>query len=231
MRRDPGIGVELLADVGASREAHVVGRGEDEDADALVVASGRQVPEHLLEHLRVDRVAGLGPIEPQQGDARLVHVVAGQLGTPSITLARVGSARSAGDLALTQRVRSRRRRAADQLAHLGLGLGEPRQDVGGDDLGIGRVGPPDPGPDAPEVAPAESLGEALQPVVAGDPAAELRCAPRRTAGRSHRGHDDPLQRQLQRPPRRPGGGPGLVHERLGHQDRDLRAARGRRGPR
>ena len=80
MRRDVGVVVELLAHVGAGREAHVVGGGEDEDADRLVAARHRQVLEQLAQHLRVDRVAGPRPFEPDQRDAVLGDAVAGDGG-------------------------------------------------------------------------------------------------------------------------------------------------------
>ena len=50
----------------------------DEDADRLVAARHGEVLEHLDQHLGVDRVAGLGPLEAQQGDALLVDLVAGR---------------------------------------------------------------------------------------------------------------------------------------------------------
>ena len=66
---DPAVLVELLADVGAGGEAEVVGRGDDERANLVVVASACQVRQHLLEHLGVDRVARRGAVEAQDGDA------------------------------------------------------------------------------------------------------------------------------------------------------------------
>src|SRR5207342_3018200 len=59
-----------------------------------------------------------------------------------------------------------------ELADLLVGLGEARQDVAGDDLGIARVGPPNPGPNPPEVRPADALRKALEAVVAGEAAAQ-----------------------------------------------------------
>ena len=44
---------------------------------AAVVAGDRQVLEDLDQHLGVHRVAGVGPLQPQHGDALLVHLVAG----------------------------------------------------------------------------------------------------------------------------------------------------------
>ena len=46
-------------------------------------------------------------------------------------------------------------------------LGEAAEDVGGDDLGFGRVRAADAHPHAPELAVAEPALEALQAVVAG----------------------------------------------------------------
>ena len=54
--------VELLLDVGAGGEAHVVGGAEDQHPHRLVAARHRQVLEQLDQHLGVDRVAGLRPL-------------------------------------------------------------------------------------------------------------------------------------------------------------------------
>src|SRR5204863_3911337 len=64
--------------------------------------------------------------------------------------------------------------ALDQRADLVVGLAKPREHVVRDDVGIGGIGAPHPGANAPEIAAPEALGDALQAVVAGDPAAELR---------------------------------------------------------
>ena len=113
----------------------------------------------------VDRVAGLGPVEPQQRDARLVDVVGGHASLADSSPPRRRSARPGA--------RSRRRRGRSARATSSSGSAKRAEHVGGDDLGVGRVGPPDPDPHPPEVGAAEALREALQPVVAGEPAAEL----------------------------------------------------------
>src|SRR5918994_3223449 len=64
-------------------------------------------------------------------------------------------------------------RVGDQPPHALARLLEAAEHVGGDDLGIRAVGAPHADPDAPEVGAAEAAAEALQPVVAGQPAAEL----------------------------------------------------------
>ena len=69
MRRIAPFLVELLADVGAGREAEVVGRGDDERPRLVVLAGGGDVREHLLEHLRVHRVPRLRAVEAKDGDA------------------------------------------------------------------------------------------------------------------------------------------------------------------
>ena len=60
----------------------------DQHPDRLVVAGDREVLEDLGQHLGVDRVAGLGPLEAQDGDALLVDLVAGhaRLGRSSLML-------------------------------------------------------------------------------------------------------------------------------------------------
>ena len=167
---DRAVAVEVLADVGAGREAHVVGRGEDEHADALVGAGGLEVAEQLLQHRRVDRVPGLGPVEADQGDAVRVGVVGGQglahrLSSSSVSFrSAISSIRRSVSSAA----------ARDQVRDAVPALAEPPEDEAGDDLGVGRVGAADADPDAPEVAAAEPALEALEAVVAGDAAAELR---------------------------------------------------------
>ena len=64
---DPALLVQLLLDVGARRETHVVGGAEDENPDGIIATSDRDVLEHLDQHLRVDGVAGLRP--PQRSSA------------------------------------------------------------------------------------------------------------------------------------------------------------------
>ena len=121
--------------------------------------------------------------------------------------------------------------ALDQLANLVVGLVEARQHVAGDDVGVGRVRPPDADAHPPEVRSAEPLGEALQAVVAGEPAAEA------AANLAERqvdlvvDDDRALERHLQRAARRAGGGARLVHVGLRAEHRDPRASRRRRGPR
>ena len=75
----------------------------------VVAARGVEVVEQLLEHRGVDRVAGLGAVEPQQRDALLVDVVGASARHQSIA-SPSGSASSVGDLA-RRGARSRRRRA------------------------------------------------------------------------------------------------------------------------
>ena len=132
---------------------------------ALVVAGRRQVREQLLEHLGVDRVAGLGPLEAQQRDA---------VPRRRRRWSALSSASLLGrDLGSTRRSVSSAARC-DQLARpRSSGSRKRDEDVGGDDLGVGRVGPPDAAPHPPEVGAAEPCAEALQAVVAGDAAAEL----------------------------------------------------------
>src|SRR5919108_1195656 len=107
----PALGVEDLANVGSGGEAHVVARGEDEDARVGILAGGRQVPEELFEHLGVDRVAGLGAVEAQQGDPGPVQVVgreAHSIASPSFSAssARISWMRRSASSAAC-RIRSR----------------------------------------------------------------------------------------------------------------------------
>ena len=126
-----------------------------------------EVAEELLEHRRVDRVAGVGPVELEQRDPVGVDVVAGQRlahssSSSSSPAARRSTRRSASSAA-----------SSNSAANLVAALAEAAEHVAGDDLGVGRVGAADADPDAPEVAAAEAALEALQPVVAGDAAAAL----------------------------------------------------------
>ena len=66
---DTSVGVELLAYVGAGGEAKMIRRGEDERARFAVFARGGDVPEHLLEHLRVHRVSRRRAVEAKDGNA------------------------------------------------------------------------------------------------------------------------------------------------------------------
>ncbi len=71
--------VELLLDVGTRREAHLVGGAEDEHPHRIVGAGDGEVLQHLDEHLGVDRVAGLRPLQTQHRHALLVDLVARHL--------------------------------------------------------------------------------------------------------------------------------------------------------
>src|SRR5436305_737037 len=68
--------VELLLDVGASREAHVVGGAEEEHPHRFIAARHHQMLEQLDQHLGVDRVARLRPLQVQHRHAPLVDLVA-----------------------------------------------------------------------------------------------------------------------------------------------------------
>ena len=92
--------VELLLDVGAGREAHVVGGADHEHAHRLVGARHRQVLEHLDQHLGVHRVAGIGPLQAQQRHALLVDLVAGHLGFAIALIARQSDSLSSATSAL-----------------------------------------------------------------------------------------------------------------------------------
>ena len=61
------------------------------------------------------------------------------------------------------------RRAPDQLVHLGLGLAETAEHVGGDDLGVTRVRAPHTGAHPDEVGATQSLAQGLEPVVSARP--------------------------------------------------------------
>ena len=70
---DAGLVVgQLLADVRPRRETQVVVGGDHQHAHGVFVAGRRDVPEDLLEHLRVHRVARVLTLQAQQRDARLV---------------------------------------------------------------------------------------------------------------------------------------------------------------
>ena len=77
-------------------------------------------------------------------------------------------------------------RAADRGPRPRRALAPAAEHVGGDDVRVGRVRPADADPHAVEVRRAELALERLQPVVAGQAAAEPRRGSRRTAGRSRR---------------------------------------------
>src|ERR687897_420813 len=99
-------------------------------------------------------------------------------------------------------------RVGDQPLHALARLLEAAQHVGGDDLGIRAVGAPHADPDAPEVGGAEAAAEALQPVVAGQPAAELAADLAEGQVDLVVEDDDPIEGHPPGAARGPGGGPG-----------------------
>jgi hypothetical protein len=98
------------------------------------------------------------------------------------------------------------RRPLDQRSDLLRRLAEAREDVVGDDVGIGRVRATDSGPHAPEVDAAEAVAKALQAVMAGDPTTELHTHLSERQVDLVVQHHDPLQRHFQGAPSGPGGG-------------------------
>ena len=178
---DVALVVELLADVGAGGEAHVVGGGEHEHPHRLVVAGDARGARAARPASAVSiALRRLGAVEAEQRDALLVDLVGGQARLSSLTRRLRNASRSTKPLGLLGGV-------ADQFLDLGGGLAEAPEHVGGDDLGVGRVGPADADPDPPEVGAAEAAFEALEAVVAGQAAAEAGAGSRRRGGRSRRG--------------------------------------------
>src|SRR5919106_6739550 len=115
--------------------------------------------------------------------------------------------------------------ALHERAHLVLGLAEAAQDVRGDDLGGGAVGPADPDPDPPEVRAAEAALERLEAVVARQAAAEpLFDAPEGQVDLVVHGHH---AAQLQAKGSAGGADRSarVVHVGLGQQNGHARAAR------
>src|SRR6478609_7569729 len=96
--------------------------------------------------------------------------------------------------------------------------------MGGDDLGVARFGPPHPHPHPPELGVAKAALEALQPVVAGQAAAEAGLDLAEGQVDLVVEDDDTAQRRLEGAAGRPGGVARVVHVGLGQQDRHLRAA-------
>ena len=101
---------------------------------------------------------------------------------------------------------------------------------GGDDLGIGRVGAADADSHPCEVGRAEARLQRLQPVVAGQAAAEPRADVAERQVDLVVDHEHAIERQLQRAARRADGLAGVVHEGLRLQDRDPRPRRGPLAP-
>ena len=129
----------------------MVGGADDQHPHRLVAAGDREVLEQLDQHLGVDRVARLGPLEAEHGDPLLVDLVAGAtLGASSFIALMLRN------LAARPGARSRSAARGDQRLDLGPRLAEAAEHVGGDDLGVGRVGPPDADPHPPELGVAEA---------------------------------------------------------------------------
>ena len=131
---------------------------------ASSAARHREVLEQLDQHLGVDRVAGLGAFEAQQGDARSRR--------PRSSSACARLAHAPEPISLDEPLGLVGGAARPAPRPPSRGSRKRPEHVGGDDLGVGRVGPPDPDPDPPELGVAEAALEALEAVVAGEAAAE-----------------------------------------------------------
>src|SRR5439155_20074062 len=108
----------------------------------------------------------------------------------------------------------------DQTAHLIVRLAEPGEHVLRHDLRIARVRAPDTDADAVKVGAAQTLLQGLQPVVAGQAAAEPRL--HAAEGEVHLvvDHDDPVERHAESAACRPRRASRVVHESLREQHAD-----------
>ena len=104
-------------------------------------------------------------------------------------------------------------RPIDQRVDPRGGLGPAAQHVGGDDLGVARVGPADPDADAMELGAPRPRFSDFSPLW---PATRRRASSgrRRTGGRSRRGRRPPGRGRAGTAARRARRIAGLVHERL-----------------
>ena len=115
-------------------------------------------------------------------------------------------------------------RALDELAYLVRRPAPAAQHVPRDDVGVRRVGPPDPDADAHEVRAAELAPQRLQPVVAREPAALLEADVAERQVDLVVQHEHAVEVELEGAARGADGAPGVVHERLRLEHRDARAA-------
>src|SRR5689334_20297718 len=114
--------------------------------------------------------------------------------------------------------------ALDEVGDVGLRLGEAAEHVAGDDFRVGRVRPADADPHAVEVGAAELALQRLQPVVAGETAAEPRLHLAERQVDLVVQHDDPVEVDAECAAGRARGAARLVHVGLRQQQADARAA-------
>ena len=119
--------------------------------------------------------------------------------------------------------------ASTRPRDLGVALAPAAEHVGGDDVGVARVRPPDADPHAGEVGRAEALAQRLQAVVAGQPAADTAADVAELQVDLVVEDEYAVEVDVQRAPGRAGRAPGLVHVGLRAEHRHARA--GRRSPR